>query len=207
MKPGRRGAPRLYPAVLPFGGSIERLAAQSDRGAQPGGEPLGGRRQVAIDFQQATLEDAEIVARVIRRSFRDVAERFKLEPENAPTHPSNCQPDWIRSDLRRGVSYYLLRSNESVAGCVALEFASSSVAYVERLGVPPEQRGRGYGAALLQHALRRARSAGATVVSVGVIAENTELVSWYEHFGFAQSGTRHFPHLPFTVSYLELALS
>ncbi len=158
-------------------------------------------------IRQATSEDAEVVARIIRSSFRDVAERFDLEPENAPTHPSNCQPDWIRSDLDRGVSYYLLCSHGSVAGCVALELASSSVAYLERLGVPPEQRGRGFGSALLRHALRKARSAGATVVSVGVIAEHTELVSWYEHLGFAQAGTRRFPHLPFTVSYLEHVLS
>jgi N-acetylglutamate synthase-like GNAT family acetyltransferase len=158
-------------------------------------------------IRQATSEDAKVLARIIRSSFRDVAERFDLEPENAPTHPSNCRPDWIRSDLDRGVSYYLLCSHGSVAGCVALEFASSSVAYLERLGVPPEQRGRGFGSALLRHALRQARSAGATVVSVGVIAEQTELVSWYEHLGFAHAGTRRFPHLPFTVSYLEHMLS
>jgi N-acetylglutamate synthase-like GNAT family acetyltransferase len=162
---------------------------------------------VDATIRQATSEDAEVVARTIRSSVRDVAGRFYLEPENAPTHPSNCQPDWIRSDLDRGVSYFLLCSHGSVAGCVALEFASSSVAYLERLGVPPEQRGRGFGAALLRHALRQARAAGATVVSVGVIAEHTELVSWYEHLGFAQAGTRLFPHLPFTVSYLEHVLS
>jgi hypothetical protein len=42
---------------------------------------------------------------------------------------------------------------------------------------------------------------------VGVIAEHTELVSWYERLGFAQTGTRRFPHLPFTVSYLEHVLA
>lgn len=167
----------------------------------------GSRRELDARIRQASLEDAELVARIIRKSFRDVAERFNLESENAPTHPSNCQPDWIRSDLDRGVSYYLLCWRGSVAGCVALESASSSMAYLERLGVLPEQRGRGFGAALLRHALRQARSAGARVVSVGVIAENTELVSWYERLGFAQAGTRRFPHLPFTVSYLERALS
>ena len=158
-------------------------------------------------IRHANCEDAEVVAQIIRSSFRDVAERFDLTLENAPTHPSNCQSDWIRSELCRGVSYYLLCSHGLVAGCVALEFASSSVAYLERLGVPPEQRGRGFGAELVRHALRQARSAGATVVSVGVIAEHTELVSWYEHLGFAQVRTRRFPHLPFRVSYLEHVLS
>ena len=169
-------------------------------------EPLGGRRAVDATIRKATSEDAEVVARVIRSSFREVAERFHLEPENTPTHPSNCQPDWIRSDLGRGVSYYLLFSYESVAGCVALEFASSSLAFLERLGVPPEHRGQGFGAALVRHALLQARLGGVAVVSVGVIAEHTELISWYEHLGFAQAGTRRFPHLPFTVAYLEHVL-
>lgn len=157
-------------------------------------------------IRDATCEDAEVVARVIRTSFRDVALRFGLTPENAPTHPSNCQSDWIQSELARGVSYYLLCSDGLVAGCVALEFASPSVAYLERLGVLPEQRGRGFGVELVRHALCQARSARATVVSVGVIAEHTEVVSWYEQLGFAHAGTRRFPHLPFRVSYLERVL-
>jgi ribosomal protein S18 acetylase RimI-like enzyme len=162
---------------------------------------------VDATIRDATGEDAEVVARVIRTSFRDVALRFGLTPENAPTHPSNCQFDWIQSELSRGVSYYLLCSHGLVAGCVALESASHSVAYLERLGVLPEQRGRGFGGELVRHCLRQARSAGATVVSVGVIAEHTELVSWYERLGFARAGTRRFPHLPFRVSYLDCVLS
>lgn len=168
---------------------------------------LGGGREVDFSIRQATSGDAETVAHLLQRAFRDVAERFGLGPENAPTHPSNCQPNWIRSDLARGVVYYLLSTNGPVAGCVALEFASSSLAYLERLGVPPDRRGRGFGTALLRHALYQARSAGATVVSAGVIAEHSELVSWYERLGFAHAGTRRFRHLPFTVAYLEHRLS
>jgi hypothetical protein len=41
---------------------------------------------------------------------------------------------------------------------------------------------------------------------VGVIAEQAELISWYEDLGFAQVETRCFPHLPFMVSYLEHVL-
>lgn len=160
-----------------------------------------------VAVRRATLEDAEVLACLIRSSFRDVAERFDLDSENAPTHPSNCQPDWIRSDLRRGVSYYLACWSGSAAGCVALELSSPPVAYLERLGVLPEQRGRGLGTELVRHVLREARSAGARVVSAGVIAEHTELVAWYERLGFTQTETRRFPHLPFTVSYLEHVLS
>jgi ribosomal protein S18 acetylase RimI-like enzyme len=90
---------------------------------------------------------------------------------------------------------------------VALEIASASLAYLERLAVLPEQRGQGFGAELVRHALGQARSAGAAAVSAGVIADDKELVSWYQRLGFAPAGARRFPHLPFTVSYLEIALS
>jgi ribosomal protein S18 acetylase RimI-like enzyme len=168
---------------------------------------VGRQIEVNVVVRKATLEDTEVLACLIRSSFRDVAERFDLDRKNAPTHPSNCQPDWIRSDLARGVAYYLVCWRGSAAGCVALEFASPSLAYLERLGVAPEHRGRGFGARLVRHALQQARSAGAGVVSAGVIAEHTELISWYERLGFTQAETRRFPHLPFTVSYLEHVLS
>jgi ribosomal protein S18 acetylase RimI-like enzyme len=163
--------------------------------------------EVTATIRQATHDDAEVVAGIIRSSFRDVAERFGLNSENAPTHPSNCRPDWIRSDLNRAVFYYLLYSQESPVGCVALELADSSVAYLERLGVIPNQRGRGFGAALVRHASERARFGGARVVSAGIISEHAELVAWYEQLGFVNTGTRRSSHLPFTVAYLEHVLS
>ena len=70
-----------------------------------------------ITIREAAREDAEVVVHIVRSSFRDVAERFNLDRENAPTHPSNCQPDWIRSDLNRGVFYYLLYAQGAAAGC------------------------------------------------------------------------------------------
>jgi hypothetical protein len=44
------------------------------------------------------------------------------------------------------------------------------------------------------------------VVSVGAIAEQGELISWYERLGFARAGPRRSSHLPFAVLYLERAL-
>jgi N-acetylglutamate synthase-like GNAT family acetyltransferase len=161
---------------------------------------------VATTIRRASLADAETLAALIRDSFRGVAERFHLTPTNAPTHPSNCEPEWIQRDLDRGVRYYLLASNGSTVGCIALELPVGSLAYLERLAVLPEQRGNGFGSKLVRHAVREARLTGATTASVGIIAEHSELVSWYEKLGFAHVSTQGFPHLPFKVSYLEQSL-
>jgi N-acetylglutamate synthase-like GNAT family acetyltransferase len=162
---------------------------------------------MAATIRKARNGDIDALAGIVRTAYSDVAERFGLTPENAPTHPSNCQPSWIQSDLARGVSYFLLECGGTHCGCIALEVASPTVAYLERLAVVPASRRRGLGTHLVDHAVREATAAGVAAVSVGVIAEQIELVAWYEKLGFVQSGTRRFAHQPFTVSFLERRLS
>lgn len=143
------------------------------------------------------------MADVIQRSFRPVAERFGLTRENAPRHPSNCAPDWIERDMGRGVVYFVIECEGRVAGCVALELANPEVCYLERLAVLPDQREHGFGKALVNHALCRAKALGARRVDIGIIAEDTELRDWYKEIGFAEGESKEFPHLPFRVAFMS----
>jgi N-acetylglutamate synthase-like GNAT family acetyltransferase len=161
---------------------------------------------VAHTIRKTDASDADVLARLIRAAYRDVAERFGLTFENAPTHPSNCQPAWIERDLERGVSYFLLSVEATPCGCVALELATPSLAYLERLAVVPEFRHRGLGAELVARAVAEAVTAGARRVSVGVIAAHEEVVDWYREQGFELDETREFSHLPFTVAFLQRSL-
>ena len=104
-----------------------------------------------------TKKDTQVLAETIRTSFQDVAERFGLTQENAPSHPSNCAVDWIRKDVQRGVTYFAIENRNRVVGCVALERANTEVCYMERLAVLPDQRRRGFGKALVDHVLSEAK--------------------------------------------------
>jgi len=161
---------------------------------------------VDVVIHQATRADIPVLVALVRDSFRSVAEGFHLTRSNAPTHPSNCEAAWIQRDLDRGVRYYVLSADALDVGCIALELSTSPTAYLERLGVLPEQRGKGFGSKLVDHASIAAKQDGATAASVGVIAEDIELIAWYERLGFALTSTRVFPHLPFKVAYLERRL-
>ena len=86
---------------------------------------------MSLVIRRAAHDDAEVLADLLRRAFRDVAERFDLSRDNAPTHASNCEAGWVRSDLERGVSYFLASSDGSAVGCIALEPAEDAVAYLE----------------------------------------------------------------------------
>jgi N-acetylglutamate synthase-like GNAT family acetyltransferase len=153
-----------------------------------------------------TKEDTQVLAEIIRRSFQDIAERFGLTQENAPSHPSNCTVDWIRKDMERGVTYFAIENKNHVVGCVALERANPEVCYLERLAVLPDQRRRGFGKALVNHVLSEAKRLRVNYVSIGIIAEHTELKNWYKGLGFIEGESKEFPHLPFRVTFMSYGI-
>ena len=160
--------------------------------------------QAAI--RSCTKQDVQILTNTIRQSFLTVAKRFGLNGENAPRHPSNCTADWIERDMSRGVSYFVIDTENGIVGCVALEHASSEVCYLKRLAVLPGHRTRGMGRALVRHALSRAKDLGVRRVGIGMIAQDTELKDWYKRIGFAEGETKAFPHLPFGVTFMSYDL-
>jgi N-acetylglutamate synthase-like GNAT family acetyltransferase len=157
-------------------------------------------------IRTCTKEDTQVLAETIRKSFQDVAERFGLTQENAPHHPSNCTVDWIREHMERGVTYFAIENKNHVVGCVALERANSEVCYLERLAVLPDHRRQGFGKALVKHVLSEAKLLGVHCVSIGIIAEQTELKNWYTGLGFVEGESKEFPHLPFLVTFMSYGI-
>jgi GNAT superfamily N-acetyltransferase len=161
-----------------------------------------------VEYQIRTCnrEDVGVLAETIRGAFRDVAGRFGLTEENCPRHASNCTADWIEKDMDRGVTYFVLESEGRVAGSVALERAKPEVCYLERLAVLPDRRRRGFGKALVGHALSEAGVRGCRRVGIGDIADQAELKDWYRRFGFVETESREFPQLPFLVTFMSCEL-
>jgi GNAT superfamily N-acetyltransferase len=161
------------------------------------------RDELQVSIHRAVRSDAPVLAGVIRTAFQDIAERFGLGPENAPTHPSNCDPTWILTDLEQGVSYCAASVGGTVLGCVAVAPISAELTELKRLAVLPSMRRRGIGRRLVGYGVEQARSTSARRVTVGIIAGHTELAAWYLSLGFLPTHTRRFPQLPFVVAYLE----
>jgi N-acetylglutamate synthase-like GNAT family acetyltransferase len=155
-----------------------------------------------IRIRKANSADIALLSSIIRKSFRDVAVKFGLTPENCPKHPSNCTDDWITNDFARGVIYYLLELNGLPVGCVAIEKATNDLCYLERLAVLPEKRCKGFGNQLAHQVLDTARAWGTKSISIGIIAEQTDLKMWYQKIGFKEGETKEFSHLPFCVCFM-----
>ena len=166
---------------------------------------MSARRSPPV-IRQTSENDGAALAHLIQEAYRDVALRFSLTPQNCPKHPSNCTETWIRSDLERGVTYYLLAQAETPIGCAALETTDSSVAYLMRLAVRSAFRRRGYGEMLVEHIIDQAQVLSMTSLSIGLIAEQVDLVAWYHRLGFVPGEVKQFDHLPFTVRYMAYPL-
>jgi N-acetylglutamate synthase-like GNAT family acetyltransferase len=147
-----------------------------------------------------------LLAALIQRAYKDVAERFGLTPDNCPKHPSNYTADWIEKDFARGVIYCILERDDRPVGCAAIENAGPEICYLERLAVLPDYRRNGYGRKLADHVLTKAKARGAKQVGIGIIAEQTDLKQWYQKIGFVEGETKKFEHLPFQVTFMTYRL-
>ena len=154
-------------------------------------------------IREAEDGDVSLVTRLIRDSFRDVAERFGVTAENGRAHPSQCTEEWVRSALEWGVKFYVLEEAGTPCACVALGQSGGGISRMERLGVLPEFCRRGLGKVLTWCALGRARESGARRVEVSITTEQTELKDWYGGLGFIviEEGVS-FEHLPLPVTLM-----
>ena len=89
-------------------------------------------------------------------------------------------------------------------GFAAVDLSDAAKPELEKLAVLPQYRHEGAGRLLAGWAAEQAHSVGAKALRIGIIEENARLRAWYERLGFVHTGTRMFPHLPFTVGFMEM---
>ena len=159
-----------------------------------------------MTIRPMNTDEVALVTDVLRRSFATAAQRFGLTPENCPRHIAFYTEERLREDLDQGMWFYVLEDDSHICGCVALEPARPGVCYLGRLAVLPQHRSRGLGRTLVRHALAEAGRIGAERVEIGMISADIQLKDWYRQFGFEQTGTKEFPHLPFVVAFMARQL-
>jgi diamine N-acetyltransferase len=143
---------------------------------------------------------------VIKVSFITVANEFNITKNNTPTNPAFITSRDIKNLFKKGLIFLGLYLNNELIGCVAVEDTSSELYYIEKLAVLPEFRHKGYGKKLMNSAFEVVKKNGGTRISVGIINENKTIKKWYKILGFKETGLKNFPHLPFTVCFMEKEL-
>ena len=154
-------------------------------------------------IKQANPTHAALLAEIVSYSNKDVAERFNFNYDTSPKHPSFCTSDWVKEDFIRGVVYFIFELNDKPVGCVAFETPEPGIAYLNRLSVIPSARNAGIGKKMVFHHLNYSKTKAISKVSIGIIAQHTELKEWYKQIGFQERETVQFKHLPFEVCYMN----
>ena len=156
-----------------------------------------------MNIREANKTDISAITTVMQKSYATVAQKYGLNSENCPKHPSNCSIEWIEGDFARGVRYFVIASGNEIFGCIALEKASEQTCYLERLAVIPAKRNKGAGLMLANYFIKRATEMGINKIGIGIISKQEELKNWYEKIGFTETSRKTFNHLPFEVAFME----
>ncbi len=151
-------------------------------------------------------EDLKNSVRVIRDSFSTVAVEFGLTQGNCPTHPSFTTIDKLCELKKKGTKFLGLFQGGQQIGFVAIEQADNALYCMEKLAVLPEHRHKGYGKKLMGFVFEQVKMSKGERISIGIINESTVLKNWYIENGFAETGTKKFEHLSFTVCFMEKSL-
>ena len=145
---------------------------------------------------------------VLQSGFATEVADFGITRENTPSNPAFWGDTAIEEVVAKGFVPFAVEEDGRILGCA---FAGPSrsrpdVWSLRHLAVDPATRHAGHGAALVAEGARRARAAGAELLTIGIVAENTRLSQWYRRLGFESVDKAQYPGLVFTVEHLRLPL-
>ncbi len=147
-------------------------------------------------------EEIEESAKVIRESFRTVADDFNFTYENNPMHGAFLKKERLKNEKQQGIIMYGLFVEEKQVGFVALERLEAGTYEMQKLSVIPAYRHLGYGKALVDFVIQVVREKGGSKIIIGIIENNNVLRQWYEKLGFKMKEVKKFKYLPFDVGIM-----
>ena len=149
--------------------------------------------------------DIATCVELIRRSFHTVADEYGFTEENAPRFTAFATTverlDWQYKEEHRPM--YVYCDGDRICGYYSLLIQEKGECELNNLAVLPEDRHRGIGKKLLEHAYESSKEMGCTMMNIGIVEENTTLRKWYEQNGAIHIGTQKYDFFPFTCGYMK----
>lgn len=109
----------------------------------------------------------------------------ELETTLAPYYPVESRHGYsVEKLLREDVAFFVLRHDETPAGCGGVQFYGTEYAELKRMYVRPRYRGFGLGKMLVNHLADYTREHGLTVLRLETGVHQDAAIGLYEHVGF-----------------------
>jgi len=135
----------------------------------------------------ALSSEASALVELYRRAWAGCGEQL----DNRMVEDQLPSLEEVRSWLGGGFEVYRSLQDSRVAGAIRCSFPTSTC-HLDRLAVDPELRRRGFGQALVEHAVARAKRAGVTRVWTQASPKQEESMELFRGLGFREAG-RHLP--------------
>ena len=149
-------------------------------------------------------EQLAVCLDVIHESFITVADDFGLTKDNCPAHTAFMPLEKLEDQYADSRVMFFYEHGSKKVGYFSLKENGNS-AELDNLAVLPSYRHLGIGGEMIDFAKKYARDdLHADKLTIGIIEENAILKNWYENLGFVHTGTKKFPHLLFTVGFMEI---
>jgi GNAT superfamily N-acetyltransferase len=142
-------------------------------------------------------------ARIIRASFRTVADEFGLTKESCPAHPAFIADGHLRKMVAEGLHLFALCDAGEAVGVVGTRRLDGDRHTLEKLCVLPRHRHHGCGRRLVEFVCAAVKAAGGRIVEIGTIDQHPLLKQWYSDQGFVAKATKRFEHFPFAVCLMQ----
>lgn len=155
-----------------------------------------------VDIRIATPADAEALAALAERTFRDTFAGDNAADDMEAYVGESFSPDRVRAELADGANTFLLAfvgGRHSPAGYAKLRTGTAEPCVtgpapveLQRIYVDRGAIGHGVGAALMRAGLEAAREAGHRTLWLGVWERNARAIAFYRQWAFATVGEHLF---------------
>jgi predicted N-acetyltransferase YhbS len=139
--------------------------------------------QQPVHIRIAQSADAPAIAQLINTAF--VVERVAFDRDRIDTQG-------VREFMQKG-TFLLAEDTTGLSGCVYVEIHGER-SYLGLLSVAPARQGTGLGRRLVAAAEECAGNAACHTMDLRIVSPRAEnLLPFYQHFGYTQTGTAAFP--------------
>jgi len=150
-----------------------------------------------VRTRPATATDLPELVELVNSAYRGDSSRRGWTTEAELLGGQRTDAVTLAAQLTAADAVVLVAERDSrLVGCVLLERAGATEAYLGMLTVDPQGQTGTYRSALLTAAERYVRETyGAVAMKMTVIAQRAELIAWYERRGYVRTGeTEKFPY-------------
>jgi putative acetyltransferase len=109
----------------------------------------------------------------------------ELEAHLEPLYPRESRHGFsVEQLLAQAVAFFVLRENDTPAGCGGIQLVGTAYGELKRMYVRPPFRGLGFGELLLNHLTDYARARGVGLLRLETGIYQTAAIRLYERMGF-----------------------